>query len=137
MDAHENILSTLDLFAFISAAFFLISRGRSAGESISTSSSSTAAPAVVAVVVLLETPDRLRRGRSERMKVWKFLDLGSVAGADDAATGSSYWVDECVAVLATDVVLLIERRENLLECCAFAFDFEFEFGRSGLCCWGV
>jgi hypothetical protein len=40
-------------------------------------------------------------------------------------------------MLVADVVLLIERRENLLE--RREFEFEFESVRSGLCCccWEV
>jgi hypothetical protein len=84
MAAHENMLSTLDLLAFTSAAaaaLFLLTRGRSAGESISISSSSTP---VVAVVVRLGPSDLPRRCRSERMNVCKFLD-GLFSGAGAAA----------------------------------------------------
>lgn len=89
--AHENMLSTLDLFAFTSAAaaaaLFLLSRGRSAGESISISSSSV--PALPGVMVLrFGTSDRLRRCLSERRKVPKFLDLLSVADVNADADGS-------------------------------------------------
>jgi hypothetical protein len=46
-------------------------------------------------------------------------------------------VDELVAMLVADVVLLIERRENLLE--GRGVEFEFESVRGGLCCccWEV
>jgi hypothetical protein len=125
------MLSTLDLFALISAAaaLFLLSRALSAAESISISSSSTLA-SPVAAVVRLETSDRLRRCRSERRKVWKFLGLFAVAGAGVAAN-SSDCVDELVAMLVADVVLLIERRENLLG------ERELESVSIGLCCWEV
>jgi len=96
--AHANTVSTLDLFAFSSAAFAAASRGRSAEESISISSSaSTLASPVVEVVRLKNSEDWLFRSRSERTKFWKFLGLVSIAVDDadvsDVAASSSGCVE--------------------------------------------
>ena len=58
------------------------------------------------------------------------MGLFAVAGAGVAAN-SSDCVDELVAMLVADVVLLIERRENLLG------ERELESVSIGLCCWEV
>jgi hypothetical protein len=146
MAAHENMLSTLDLFAFTSAAvaaaaLFSPSNGLSAGESISISSSSSSAPSVVVVVVpvveRLGPTDLLRRCRNERKRFWRGLGLSFVAVADVVGVfNSSYWAEEFVDVLVMDVVLFIERRENLLG--DRGLELELEFVSSGLCCcWGL
>lgn len=63
-----------------------------------------------------------------------FVAVADVVGV----VNSSYWAEEFVDVLVVDVVLFIERRENLLGDRGLELELELEFVSSGLCCcWGL